>query len=209
MNMFCRRCQKSFVSVRAKQQHIADSQDHHVCSKCPKHLDFEFEDELIEHLEDVHHFCVPCDRQFGAAEGLAQHDMAIHHRCRTCHRCFSSPSNLKQHSKTHMKKDIECLACPKHFVCVSAMVLHLETGYCPSGVDSGSITDIAFECRQASAYVLGGDFEFQCPMCTTPFSSMGALLQHAESDYCDERVDRGSLQDFLWFLEEQLESYVV
>lgn len=88
------------------------------------------------------------------------------------------------------------------------MVLHLQTGFCASGVDSDLVADLAFECHQGESYTSNDpDFDFECPTCQTPFASMGALLQHAESDYCDEDLDDKRLRQFLNFLRSRVCSF--
>lgn len=87
------------------------------------------------------------------------------------------------------------------------MVLHLEAGTCESGADSGDIYVIAFDCHEADAYTCPDDpdFDFECPTCETAFSFMSALLQHVESDNCDETLGHGSpLAKFLRYLRARL-----
>lgn len=67
------------------------------------------------------------------------------------------------------------------------MVLHLQAGTCESGADEDFVYDVALGCRQSHRYTSSySDYDFECPGCSTCVTSMGALLQHAESDACDE-----------------------
>jgi len=70
------------------------------------------------------------------------------------------------------------------------MVLHLEAGTCESGADSDRVTEIAFDCYQSGKYTCddNSEFDFECPTCNTPFTWMSGLLQHVESDSCDEQL---------------------
>lgn len=84
------------------------------------------------------------------------------------------------------------------------MVLHLEAGTCASGVTVDDVTDIAFDCYQSKRYTSDHpNFNFKCPTCGTAFSFMSALLQHAESDYCDENLadEMRPLGKFLHYLQ--------
>lgn len=96
------------------------------------------------------------------------------------------------------------------FATQSAMMLHLEIGTCPSGVDWSDIDEYARECRQSRAY-LGDDdddddYMYKCPTCEKPFRFMSAVLQHAESEPCSEDLSRwsGPLAIFLRFLEARV-----
>lgn len=89
------------------------------------------------------------------------------------------------------------------------MVLHLEAETCESGADNEYVTDIAFDCHQAGMYTCDDypDFDFKCPTCDTPFIFMSAVLQHVESDCCDETLAHGRpLTKFLRFLRSQMSS---
>jgi hypothetical protein len=92
------------------------------------------------------------------------------------------------------------------FITNSAVVLHLEVGSCESGADEDFVTEVAFECYQSSHYTSDNpSFRFQCPTCDTPFSSIGALLQHAESDTCDEHLGKNkALGKFLHYLDKRM-----
>ncbi|KAL3435051.1 hypothetical protein BDV09DRAFT_81993 [Aspergillus tetrazonus] len=191
---FCTRCQKGFGTVQAKQRHISDSLKHHPCSLCSSPTDYPTKEELNEHLEYDHNVCTACDRQFKSPGQLVQHDVDKHNMCQTCRRYFSSPSNLKSHKITHARRDIGCPGCSRQFPMNSAMMLHLEAGTCTSGVDLDEINHLAFECYQAQSYKSSNtNFNFECPTCQTPFLFMSGLLQHIESDCCEEELGSESL----------------
>lgn len=87
------------------------------------------------------------------------------------------------------------------------MVLHLEAGGCASGTDRSDVYDIAFDCYQSGHYTCDDnpDFDFSCPTCDVPFLFMSALLQHAESEACDENLEwYTALGKFLHFLRQQI-----
>lgn len=87
------------------------------------------------------------------------------------------------------------------------MVLHLEAGTCESGADCDRVDDVAFDCYQSGKYTCDEDseYDFQCPTCSTPFTYMSGLLQHAESTACNEQLKAGkSLDKFLHFLYNRL-----
>lgn len=92
--VYCSRCQKSFPSFSAKQQHIRDSLNHNVCHACSFPPDYATEDDLDNHLEDEHNICTYCDRQFDTPSQLAQHDVAKHNMCMNCRQYFNTPANL-------------------------------------------------------------------------------------------------------------------
>lgn len=86
------------------------------------------------------------------------------------------------------------------------MVLHLEAGGCTSGADCDDVTTVAFDCYRSSEYTTDNDdddYDFQCPTCGARFAFMSSLLQHAESDRCDETPERGPLAQFLRDLQMQ------
>ena len=88
-------------------------------------------------------------------------------------------------------------------------MLHLEAATCASGADEEYVTEVANECYQSHRYTTDNpDFNFACPTCKTLFMLMSGLLQHAESDYCDERVERHtSLGQMLHYLRLRLRKW--
>lgn len=92
----CGRCNKGFRSHHAKQQHVQDSENHHVSGYCPSPTDYETLEDLDTHLEEDHHICTTCNyRQFRDGHRLAQHDMDKHNICNVCRRRFQTAQNLK------------------------------------------------------------------------------------------------------------------
>lgn len=86
------------------------------------------------------------------------------------------------------------------------MFLHIETGGCAVEVDCDDIIDLAFECKHSFAYECStDDFNFECPTCATPFQTVSGLLQHVESDACEEHAEDGStLLKLIRFLRSRL-----
>ncbi|UNI18352.1 hypothetical protein JDV02_004625 [Purpureocillium takamizusanense] len=170
----CHRCLRHFTSFGARRQHVRDSMHHHVCYTCDDEPDFP------------------------TAEGLHTHESVAHNECAICHRRFDTPSNLRSHRVVHWDDNVECFRCYRTFVTNSAMVLHLETGTCPSGATQGSVTSAALRGYQSAAYTRSyyraydDDADFQCPDCAKPCRFASALLQHAESGCCDVSLDEDS-----------------
>ncbi|KAG8667800.1 hypothetical protein FPOAC1_012639 [Fusarium poae] len=201
----CFRCNKNFRSHSAKQQHIRDSAHHYLCHICP--LDYGTQNDLNNHLENEHHICTTCDlRQFRTARQLQQHDVDKHNMCIICGKYYGTPQNLKMHKLIHAEKNIECAGCSRLFVTESAMLLHLEAGTCESGTDRNDVIRLGRQCYTSGEYwsVTPG-YNFQCPTCHNDFRLMSSLVQHVESDMCDENLDYDApLRDFLEYVWSSL-----
>jgi hypothetical protein len=52
----------------------------------------------------------------------------------------------------HEEKKTTGYGCPRMFVSLSAMLLHLESGSCESRVNDKYIADLAFECYQSGHF---------------------------------------------------------
>lgn len=78
-------------------------------------------------------------------------------------------------------------------------------GSSDSGTDRDRVNKIALECYQSGWYTSDEDAEldFACPTCDTLFPYISALLQHVESDVCEEDLE-GSLGKFIRYLRKQI-----
>ena len=95
-----RRNTQVFKSEDGLHSHYKQSQDHHFCSECEE--DFDDEDELWDHSEEVHHGCRDCDEcdlDFESHEALRQHYIQSqnHHFCKECDRHFKFEESRRQH----------------------------------------------------------------------------------------------------------------
>ncbi|KAI5863407.1 hypothetical protein GGS23DRAFT_531950 [Durotheca rogersii] len=218
---YCWPCERYFSTETSLRQHRRDSGNHaHDCFRCDRH--FTSQSAKRQHVlnSSRHHLCTDCydEPDFASAEELDQHDVDEHNMCRICRRYFSSPSNLKNHLKIHAEKNTECFGCVRCFNSISAMVLHLEAGTCASGTDNDFVTRVAFECHRFREYTFAegsdcssdfgrsGDRDFTCPTCPSRFPYMSGLLQHVESDRCEEDLAWGPLAQFLRYLEKRIAS---
>ncbi|KAK1456214.1 hypothetical protein CTAM01_17223 [Colletotrichum tamarilloi] len=205
-NAYCGRCERVFSKSKGLEQHLSNSSSHHRCEECLSKPDFPSAEQLLDHRKQCHHYCAPCDRLFAARISLEQHENTVHNVCRDCGRSFDWPDNLRNHERIHAPKNIPCPGCRSKFDRHSAMVLHLEAGSCPSGVNSEDVDDIAKECTQSQHYIsTDANFDYCCPQCQVPFTWMSGVLQHAESDACDIGLGRHSqLGKFLHFLRRRI-----
>ncbi|KAL6900531.1 hypothetical protein GGI43DRAFT_52357 [Trichoderma evansii] len=204
---YCYRCERPFRTLSALNQHTSNSARHNVCSECYYTEDFETYGDLREHAVDEHYGCPECYDvcTFDSESDLQERLYDEHHMCSASGQCFNSASNLKYHQLVHRNKTIECFACYRTFVTKSAMVLHLEEGTCNSGTNLQAINGFARDCRKSDEY-LDDDGDCKCPTCEKYFKFMSGLLQHVESDSCDEtlRWRNGSLSIFLRFLKARV-----
>ncbi|KAH9915944.1 uncharacterized protein BXZ73DRAFT_106010 [Epithele typhae] len=205
---YCSSCERDFASSGALEQHYSQSKRHAYCRECEEHFgDFE---DLYEHYADEHIWCESCHKLFACEVGLHEHRRQVHadRYCPSCERMFQQPSNLHSHlrSSVHQSADIACpmRGCSKSFISRAALVIHLESGGCASGIDRrlvdkiahkldrhGTITDPArmLEYGQggvevtdqwATAHAWNGD-AFECYLCAREFQTLDSLNQHLRS----------------------------
>ena len=78
------------------------------------------------------------------------------------------------------------------FSSFSGMLIHLESGSCPSGVDLPEINRLAYKCYQNKKYLNGTDvrYPFFCIQCASEFTKLSGLYQHAETrPNCQELLE--------------------
>ena len=202
----CSRCSRDFGSVRAREQHYADSSNHWQCPRSYCNKDFSSRDDLREHLTAAHNRCDCCLEYFSNQDCLRDHRIKRHNMCHICGRMFDSQPNLKAHLGWHRPRDIECYGCERQFKSRSAMVLHLEySGQCDSGSNLALVKRTARQCYAYKKYRNNSDnsdyFPFACPCCGEVFRYMSGLLQHAESERCEVEMGPGTpLGRFLRYL---------
>lgn len=85
------------------------------------------------------------------------------------------------------------VACYRYFDSFSAILIHLESGTCPSQVDLEDIDELAHRCYQARHYTNPyGTSKYRCPNCSRDFRFPSALFQHAETTpMCQEQLESG------------------
>ncbi|EXJ74051.1 uncharacterized protein A1O5_02345, partial [Cladophialophora psammophila CBS 110553] len=159
---WCERCRRLFVSSAAYRTHLDNSSHHNVCDPC--HLDFRTSDRL------------------------ESHDVAVHNMCIECGKYFENGNNLMQHKRSHLPADIQCLGCFRQFSEFSAMIIHLESGNCESGLNRDDIDSWIFDSFVTSPYVSRWTdyYRYKCPECESDFVFLSALCQHVASNACDQ-----------------------
>lgn len=145
----CPGCNNTYTTEAARQLHQR-SKGHCYCGQCDRF--FSHPGALEQHLRSSVHatqfHCCDCDRDFVNEHALGQHlTDKVHYRerranphCQECGRQFESERALQQHlsSVAHNPLgNIKCIghsSCKKQFNCPSAMLHHLESGSCSSGM---------------------------------------------------------------------------
>lgn len=139
---------------------------HCYCSDCD--ISFESQSAFKIHLETEVHAsefkCCDCNIFFGDIHALNAHMASRAHRkplpkkllreinftitghvCNQCQRKFASSDSLQQHRESVKHKPLSSLRCPlakkchKKFKSPSALLHHLESGDCPSGMNRDEI----------------------------------------------------------------------
>ncbi|CEJ81549.1 hypothetical protein VHEMI01670 [[Torrubiella] hemipterigena] len=203
---YCERCNKHLANPNALQQHWQDSPRHHICRDCDPPYDLPNMKELDKHIEQRHQKCVACNIKYDDQRDFQRHDIDQHNLCIDCEQYFETPSNLRNHRQTHLAKNLKCFGCKRMISKYSHMVLHVENAGCALEVDCEDVIDLASECKHSFAYESStNDYNFECPTCATPFQTVSGLLQHVESDACEEDMTSGSaLSKLILFLRSRL-----
>ncbi|KIW23076.1 uncharacterized protein PV07_11305 [Cladophialophora immunda] len=158
---WCERCQWLFVSPAARQAHVDNSPRHNICT--------------------------PCDLDFSTAALLESHDVDVHNMCMDCGKYFRKVNDLMQHKRSHLPLEIECLGCDRLFSEFSAMMIHLESGNCESGIDRDDIDSYIRDCGYVNELYDG--LMYQCPDCEADFRFASALCQHVASNACNQNPE--------------------
>jgi len=238
---YCDRCKRGFPHARALLQHEENSSSHNICNNCGvdfptwiglkehyvqsrrhaycQHCNEHFQDQqdLEEHYRDEHWFCDICKKVFLNSNGLHEHNRQCHASvyCIPCMRIFIAPSNLRSHqnSSIHAPKDVHCPfpVCTQTFVSRSAMLLHLESGSCPSRVTRQAINRIVRQLDTSNVItnparlITGGrnthdeitysataaswnGRAYECCLCHSSFPRLLALNQHLASPRHQEKI---------------------
>ncbi|OSD00756.1 hypothetical protein PYCCODRAFT_1469189 [Trametes coccinea BRFM310] len=238
----CEKCNKDFPSQLARTQHFVQSPLHAYCQRCS--LEFPSFDILIGHLRSAHHCCDFCSSgtpildigALGRLPGVFDSEPGLHaHRrrehadlyCAPCKRMFNTPSNLDSHRRSalHAGRFVVCPAnkCGKRFVSLAAILIHLESGACPSGVSLYDISNAAastdvkhvittndasdnvYSKRKSAVQViirtpmLDEQVEidnepYKCAVCNKQFSTLQSLTAHRRSPAHAAKIYRCPLQ---------------
>ncbi|KAH8674375.1 hypothetical protein BGZ60DRAFT_483840 [Tricladium varicosporioides] len=116
--------------------------------------------------ESLNNHCCKCDKVFKSQKRLKQHftslthirnatalepqlDSNLSHRCETCNMGFPSQKMRRKHisSKHKPARHISCPVggtCSKKFATPSALLNHLESGCCSSGMTRAKMTELVF-----------------------------------------------------------------
>ncbi|ETN42878.1 uncharacterized protein HMPREF1541_02036 [Cyphellophora europaea CBS 101466] len=203
----CNSCDRSFGSRHAALQHASNASIHRSewCNRCS--WLFISPDALRQHLANssLHNHCDRCNYDVGDLSDLARHREDVHFQCCECMKVFQNQNNLRMHKQVHFERDVECYGCDREFATTSAMVLHLERGTCGIGTDSDDIADWALGCIYADMFTTngGGSWSFECPGCNATFRYVSGLLQHIESDACDQELWNNPIDELLDLIESE------
>ena len=78
---------------------------------------------------------------FDSQDEEDDHKEAAHWYCRRCRKPFSSQNALTHHLRTHLPKRLRCpgRGCTRLFALPADLVMHFESGACPSGVTRADV----------------------------------------------------------------------
>ncbi|KAG2025199.1 hypothetical protein GB937_002960 [Aspergillus fischeri] len=175
--------------------HLYSDGEDYKCLLCDRW--FETEKALYDHCRYTsrHEWCETCTRVFVSTTAKNQHLFYSPVHSHICTLCSSRPRfdnawELKahrmsltildlQHQQRHQARDLQCYGCYQYFKTLSGMLIHLESGSCPSGTDIDDINRLARQCYQSRKYIdIDGDYI--CPGCDKFCSELSGLFQHVE-----------------------------
>ncbi|KAI0049135.1 hypothetical protein FA95DRAFT_1604666 [Auriscalpium vulgare] len=171
---YCDRCSRYFVHDRALNQHIENSDSHHVCDDCD--VDFASWLGLEQHYVQSprHAYCQRCQRHFGSDAAMLQHMRAAHHYCETHRRVFETFIGLTEHYK-QSSEHFYCPICDDHFDNDEAFLSHSE-----------DVHHMCVECRTYFSYDSNLKAHYSqnhhyCAPCRRIFKSASNLTHHLNS----------------------------
>ncbi|KLO16576.1 hypothetical protein SCHPADRAFT_901374 [Schizopora paradoxa] len=214
---FCRTHLQIFNNAKGLKEHYVQHSDHYYCQYCDEH--FDDEDDFLDHAEDDHFVCRPCGKIFGTRAKQQEHYENHHYYCKSCDRLFNSQSNLDHHlaSSIHKPRAFACPGrnCNKAFVSISALILHAESGTCPSGttrktvneyvvrmdrtnvitnpnrlITSGGVSAPPAQTRTYATAQAWNGRAYECFLCHKEFRALSALNAHLASPVHQSKIYR-------------------
>ncbi|ESZ97220.1 hypothetical protein SBOR_2385 [Sclerotinia borealis F-4128] len=198
---YCHPCDRYFASERSYDQHIENSSAHYVESSS---------DEYSSSDEELQFECDGCYDLLWSLDARENHHVFAHsdRYCIPCERMFGNENNLMQHqhSKVHMGTSIKCPFCPTNYPTASALIIHLESGSCPSGMNRARInaeirrldsnhiiTSRLLEYPSSNTPSIAtqrswnGQY-YECYLCSRQCTTLQALNQHLQSPAHEQKV---------------------
>lgn len=141
----CETCEQDFNLVESLQDHQRAT-NHCFCQACDRY--FVSPEALTQHTQSSVHVsqyrCCDCEHDFADQQALKWHlELGVHevsHTCGKCSRTFKDQKALDQHLASLIHNplsNIKCIAsskCKSRFLSPSALLHHLESGGCCSGM---------------------------------------------------------------------------
>lgn len=156
---YCGDCNRAFDTPTALKSHLETSEHSTEFRCCDCDRSFVNTHALDQHLRyKTHkrktnaHKCRHCRQQYKTAGALAEHvrehQRPTKARCQKCSQEFKNTDALEQHMNSivhHPLGDIRCIfgaSCGKTFSSPSALLHHLESGACSSGMSRAALNEI-------------------------------------------------------------------
>ncbi|TFY54250.1 hypothetical protein EVG20_g9784 [Dentipellis fragilis] len=214
---YCATHGKVFDTPIGLKEHYEQSRDHHYCQRCNLHL--QYDSALVDHMEKQHFACRFCRTSHKTEAARKEHFSEKHLYCEPCNRLFQSKSNLDSHlsSSVHQPRNVFCpgRGCNRAFVSASALVLHFESGICPSGLTRQELNRLVVRADRdnlitnperliagpdgarappttttwATELSWNGD-AYQCFLCNRCFGKLVSLNSHLQSPRHEEKIYR-------------------
>ena len=149
---YCSECEKPFANQAALVEHMASFLHATEFRCCDCNFDFKDIAALEAHLSGKRHKKrLNPDPKNSSSKKMAKKaavgDVKSH--CKICKRTFKSQDALKQHQTSLRHKPLSNISCPagkectKQFPSPSALLHHLESGACDSGITRTTIRELA------------------------------------------------------------------
>ncbi|KAF8847347.1 hypothetical protein BDZ45DRAFT_755004 [Acephala macrosclerotiorum] len=167
----CRECDIYFPNLREHLTHVRNiphTSPHHCCD-C---------DREYTNQETLSYHCCDCDkvlrnqkhlrkhlskqshiRRVRVQESERSHDLP--HKCKECDETFHGKKQLKKHMSIHRPRHIHCPTggkCNKKFATPSALLNHLESGHCGSGMTRAKIHQLVFA-HDSNRYITSAEVD--------------------------------------------------
>lgn len=149
---YCSQCEVYLMSMVKHIAHLRDGKHENLyhCCDCERGY---------SNQETLNYHCCDCDKGFRNSNALIDHinskahkhkvellKLVIEHKCKICKDTFDSKNALKKHNRSkHPVRQIRCPVgenCIKKFKTPSALMNHLESGSCSSGLTRSRIQQL-------------------------------------------------------------------